>query len=144
MVSALHPTEEMITAGIVSVAGRDDLPELTREEVTAIYMAMITALSQQWSEKMSRTKEQIAIDTLAHGQAFPYDATDKWLESIDDEPFGVNAPWNVRAARGVIADLQDRRTIKWGFEEVDEETRAEMVESLAAIILAAHTEKGAQ
>ena len=60
MVSALYPTEEMITAGIVSVAGRDDLPELTREEVTAIYMAMITALSQQWSEKLS-------IDLKAHG-----------------------------------------------------------------------------
>jgi len=92
---------------------------------------------------MSRTKQQIAIDTLAHGQEFPYDATDEWLESTDDEPFGANAPWNVRAARGVIADLQDRRTIKWGFDEVDEETRAEIVESLAAIILAAQTEKGA-
>ena len=43
MVSALYPTEEMITAGIVSVAGRDDLPELTRDEVATIYLAMINA-----------------------------------------------------------------------------------------------------
>jgi hypothetical protein len=37
----------------------------------------------------------------------------------------------------VIADLQDRHTIKHGFEHVDEETRIEIVKALADIIRAA-------
>lgn len=102
------------------------------------------ATLSQWSEKMSRTKEKIAFDTLAHGQRFAYDAPDKWWRGTSDEPFDENASWSVRAARGVLSDLKDRRTIKNGFDDIDEETRAEIVESLAAIILAAHVEKGAE
>lgn len=40
-------------------------------------------------------------------------------------------------ARGVVADLQDRRAIKWGFGDIDEEIRVEIISSLADIIRAA-------
>lgn len=48
--------------------------------------------------------------------------------------------WAHAAARGVVADLQGRRAIKWGFDDIDEEIRAEIVASLAAIIRLAHQE----
>ncbi len=77
-----------------------------------------------------------AQTSLESGDRFPYDASDKWWNASGDEP---PAPWDWahRAARGVIADLSDRRTIKRGFEQVDEETRGEIVSSLAEIIRAA-------
>lgn len=68
--------------------------------------------------------------------------TDVWFDYISERTETKVKFVSAMAAEGPI--VIDRRTIKWGFEEVDEETRAEMVESLAAIILAAHTEKGTQ
>ncbi len=76
-----------------------------------------------------------------HGNKFPYDASDAWMDSDDDPP--PPSDWAHSAARGVIADLTDRRNIKYGFEEVDEEVRAEIVASLAAIIRAALPDKPA-
>ncbi len=70
--------------------------------------------------------------SLEHGAKYPYDATDKWWESE-----GVLLPpddWAHNAARGVLTDLQDRRNIKQGFENVDEDMRKEIVLSLAGII----------
>ena len=78
---------------------------------------------------------------LDHGAEFPYDADDKWWNGD-----GTNPPqakdWAHAAARGILADLNDRRDIKRGFERIDEDVRAEIVESLAEIIrLAAHNAK---
>lgn len=70
---------------------------------------------------------------LKRGADFPYDASDRWWDGS-----GMNPPkakdWAHAAARGVIADLTDRNTIKWGFENVDEGTRREIVQMMAAII----------
>lgn len=46
-----------------------------------------------------------------------------------------------RAARGILADLKDRRDIKRGFENIDHDVRCEIVDSLAAIIEFAYREK---
>lgn len=59
MVSALYPTEEMITAGIVSVAGRDDLPELTRDEVATIYVAMDDARASSEADFIDHLTQEI-------------------------------------------------------------------------------------
>jgi hypothetical protein len=67
--------------------------------------------------------------TLKHGQEFPY-----------DESAGPSKDWAHAAARGVIADLADRRGIKNGFYDVDEDIREEIVASLAEIIRLAHKE----
>ena len=71
--------------------------------------------------------------TLKHGNAFPYDAGDQWWNGD-----GTNPPkptdWAHSAARGVIADLSDRRGIKNVLSGLDEETKAEIVRSLATII----------
>lgn len=72
---------------------------------------------------------------LDMGDKFPYDAPDSFWE-YEGETNIPPAPkhWAHRAARGVIADLQDRRSIKNGFDDIDELTRAEIVESLTEII----------
>lgn len=64
------------------------------------------------------------------GQKYPYDR--------DDDGAAPEGDWAVKAARGVINDLSDRRDIKRGFEQVDEEVRREIVASMAEIIRLAH------
>lgn len=82
--------------------------------------------------------EQQAERSLRHGEKFPFDAPESWW----NEPSGKASPppatdWAHAAARGVLADLQDRRGIKRGFEDLDEEVRVDIVSALAAIIRAA-------
>lgn len=69
---------------------------------------------------------------LQHGAQFPYDASDAWWERSGRPPRAKD--WAHRAARGIIADLKDRRAIKWGFDNVDEDVRREIVATLAEII----------
>jgi hypothetical protein len=64
------------------------------------------------------------------------------LEIGEEYPFDQATPskgWAHKAARGIIADLSDRRGIKHAFNtnEIDEDVRIELVESLTAIILLA-------
>ena len=74
-----------------------------------------------------------AKDTFDRAQVFPYDASDKWWKGG-----GEGAPpakdWAHAAARGILADLTDRRGIKRELEGVDEEVRIEIVDSIAEII----------
>ena len=57
--------------------------------------------------------------------------------------FGAIPPpaidWAHTAARGVLADLCDRRGVKWELEKIDHDVRAELTQSLACIIRQAHT-----
>lgn len=77
---------------------------------------------------------------LAHGNKFPYDAPDGWWEGGTGTP-PSSVDWAHAAARGVIADLKDRHTIKRGFSDVDEEIRIELVNTLAEIIREAKREE---
>lgn len=71
--------------------------------------------------------------TLQHGAKFPYDAgADFWEDCTPIPPAATD--WAHSAARGVLADLLDRRGIKWELENVDHDVRAELIQSLAAII----------
>jgi hypothetical protein len=75
---------------------------------------------------------------LSDGACFPYDAPDEWFEQ-SGEPLPPPArDWSHRAARGVLANLSDRRGIKHALSDIDEEVRHDIVDSLAAIILEAH------
>lgn len=71
-----------------------------------------------------------------HGNQFPYDASDEWNNGTGADPPAPTG-WAHSAARGVIANMTDRSGIKHAFNEVDEETRVEMVSTLASIIRAA-------
>jgi hypothetical protein len=73
---------------------------------------------------------------IKHGNRYPYDATDAWWHGDGTRP-PPPADWAVSAARGVLASLQDRRSIKQGFVDVDEDVRRGIVEELAAVIRAA-------
>ena len=80
-----------------------------------------------------------ATFALKQGACFPYDAPDSWWR----EPNSIINPppptdWAHAAARGVLADLTDRRDIKHGFDGIDEEVRSELVKSLSEIIREAH------
>lgn len=71
-----------------------------------------------------------AAISLNHGAKFSYDAPDEW--EVENPPPAKD--WAHAAARGVLADLQDRGGIKHGFNNIDHEIRVEIVETLAAII----------
>jgi hypothetical protein len=78
--------------------------------------------------------------SLDRGDRRPFDAPDALY---DLDPGQVPPPatdWAHRAARGVIADLQGRSGIKHQLDpsSTAEDTRAELVETVAAIIRAAH------
>lgn len=75
-----------------------------------------------------------AKHALKMGDKYPYDATDEWWNSGEESDTPPAKDWAHRAARGVIANLKDRHTIKRGFEGIDEDIRKEIVESLADII----------
>lgn len=75
-----------------------------------------------------------ARQSLRHGAKFPYDASDKWWRGDGRTPPPEAADWAHAAARGIMADLQDRRDIKRPFENIDEETRIVIVEMMAEII----------
>lgn len=83
-----------------------------------------------------------AKQLLSFGDKFPYDAPDIWREQSKPEPIPAE-DWAHRAARGVLADLTDRRGIKNGFDDVDEDVRKEIVNSLSSIIREAERGKDA-
>ena len=72
---------------------------------------------------------------LEMGDEYPYDGTDDFWNGKEDA--APPQDWAHRAARGVIADLTDRRKIKYGFDGIDEDVRIEIVATLASIIRAA-------
>jgi len=78
-----------------------------------------------------------ASDRVEHGKRFPFDAPDAWWES-GGRPPPARDQYHA-AARAVIADLQDRRGIRHGFDDLDEAIRRDIVNSLTAIIKKAVT-----
>lgn len=79
------------------------------------------------------TPSEMAASALKIGAEFPYDAPDAWWAGSGTNP-PAPVDWAHAAARGILADLSDRRGIKWSLEEIDEETRREIAETMAEII----------
>lgn len=76
---------------------------------------------------------------LEHGANHPYDAgADFWEDRTPTPPPATD--WAHAAARGVLADLCDRRGVKWELDKVDHDVRAELVQSLADIIRQANAD----
>lgn len=76
-----------------------------------------------------------AIVSLQHGEKYPLDAPDAWWKGPAGQAPPLAKDWAHLAARGVIADLQDRGGIKQQLtQEIDEDTRVEIINSLAEII----------
>lgn len=75
-----------------------------------------------------------AQNRLEHGAKFPYDAPDSWNENYPNVAALPATDWAHQAARGVLADLCDRRGIKQELNGLDEDVRIDLVESLADII----------
>lgn len=84
---------------------------------------------------------------LSHGNRYPFDANDHWWKF--GKVTGVPATmltddWALRAARGIMGNFMDRRVIGETVRNgIDEEVRAEVVETMAGIIRAAKSEEGA-
>lgn len=83
-----------------------------------------------------------AKEALLHGDEFPFDAHDSWWYNGDEDKGPPPAPfdWAHRAARGIIAELKERRGIKGGFTDLEEKVRVELVQKIARIIGAAFAE----
>jgi hypothetical protein len=124
--------------------GADRLDSFGRPEtVNGIGLTILSAVASFRCTDLGRITSRkgapmidMAKHRLEHGDEFPYDAPDLWWGSDKAAP-PPPKDWAHRAARGILADLGDRHTIKQGFREIDEEVRAELVESLADIIRAA-------
>ena len=71
---------------------------------------------------------------VTQGAEFPYDATDTWNRVYPNALPLPAVDWAHRAARGILHDLKDRKGVGNELEGVDEETRSEIVASIAAII----------
>ena len=82
----------------------------------------------------------IAKIALKLGNKYPYDAPDSWWVRECRTPYPAVDTAH-EAARGILHDLQDRRGIKSGFDNIDEETRKNIVESIAEIIRQAYKPK---
>jgi len=78
-------------------------------------------------------EQEIAEHTLKHGLQYPYDAPDAWWEGDGNNPPAPD-DWAHAAVRGILADLNDRRGIKHGFANINEEIRIEIAQSLARIV----------
>lgn len=89
--------------------------------------------------QLSKEQTRKALDKIKSGAKFPYDASDEWLNSDSRRAAPKSEDWAHTAARGILEDLKDRRGIKNGFSNVDEDVRVEIVASLRAIILLAHS-----
>ena len=93
------------------------------------------------SEQFTQRKN-IAELRIEHGAHFPYDGgAEFWEDRTPTPPPATD--WAHTAARGVLADLLDMRGIKWAIDDemIDHETRAEIVQSLAAIIRMAQEQR---
>lgn len=77
-----------------------------------------------------------AKSSLEMGEKFPYD---DFPDDSDTPSPAVD--WAHAAARGVLADLEGRRGVGQELERVDDETRVELVQSVAEIIRFAHQTK---
>lgn len=77
-----------------------------------------------------------AARLLRMGAEFPYDAPDAWWDADTAQPPPPSRDWAHAAARGILASLTDRRGIKHELDGVDEDVRAEMVETFASVIRA--------
>jgi hypothetical protein len=90
---------------------------------------------------MKMTKEEAlrALFCLQQGDRYPYDATDEWRDTNHEDDAPPAEDWAHSAARGIVANLRDRRGIKHGFDNVDEDVRRGIVAAIRRIILLAHT-----
>ncbi len=75
---------------------------------------------------------------LKHGNEYPFDAPDAWWKNTQPH---LNPPpptdWAHTAARAIVGDLLDRRGLRQSLQDIDEEVRKELVESMRLIIFAA-------
>ena len=74
-----------------------------------------------------------AAKALKHGANLPYDAGADFWEGRTTTPPPAR-DWAHAAARGVLADLCDRRGVNNELDDVDHDVREEMVASIADII----------
>ena len=102
---------------------------------------------------MTKEEANRALFCMQQGEEYPYDASDAWNDTVDDAAAPPAEDWAHNAARGIIANLRDRRGIKrgiianlrdrrgvkHGFTNVDEDVRQDVVAAIRHIILLAHT-----
>ena len=85
------------------------------------------------------------LQNIWHGNRFPFDESNDWWFSSGTKP-SKPVDWAHSAARGVVVSLQERAGIKHELEtqNIDEETRKEIVYEIANIIRAASKKGGAK
>jgi hypothetical protein len=78
---------------------------------------------------------------IKHGAEFPYDAGEEWWDGDGETLPPPATDWAHAAARGILADLNDRRGIKHALHDVDHDVRQKLTADLAEIIRAADRQR---
>jgi hypothetical protein len=87
------------------------------------------------AEFKDMTMNDINLGWVVHGGKFPYDGgSEFWQRGRVPKP---PTDWAHAAARGVLANLCDRRGVKHELRNVDHDVREEIAQTLAGIIRAA-------
>lgn len=81
-----------------------------------------------WGNAMNYAKHDLEL-----GAKYPYDAPDNWKKNEKSEPPPA-ADWAHVAARGILANLNDRYGIQRELRHLDEDVRNELTQSIADII----------
>lgn len=121
-----HNSEDLEPSGLMRpslIAVMSSSPESDSEE-----------LKRKFGDSHVDVIDVSADAAIQQASKYPYDATDAWNERPLSTPFPRPIDKAHLAARAVIADLEDRRGIKNGFNDVDEETRSHIVKVLSVII----------
>ena len=74
-----------------------------------------------------------AQEAMKRGAEFPYDGGTEFWDSDASNPPAAKDKAHA-TARGILADLSDRRGVRHVLDDVDHDVRAELTESLAEII----------
>jgi len=75
---------------------------------------------------------------IESAKCYPYDGLCD--EAGDLLPVRLATDPDYLAARAIINDIQDRRSLKWEWSNVEHDVREEIVDTFAAIIRAARSE----
>lgn len=89
------------------------------------------------SNKAQTNGSNKAQQSINHGAEFPYDAGHEFWDGSHPRVPPPATSWAHAAARGIFADLTDRRGLKNLLASISREVASEMVQSVTEIILTA-------
>lgn len=107
----------------------------TKKTIAALKeVGVVTLVDGKSGMRMDADSYEAAARQIAWGARYPYD---------DPEDAAPAKDWAQAAVRGILDDLRDRGGIKHYLDDIDVETRVEIVRGLADVVRAAFIRRAA-